>query len=480
MKKSKNIFERIRLYRINKKNKKKENNLNNKNDQNNSLTMIGKQSKIQLLFKFFIGFFVSIFEYLVIKSNKKNNMKNNQKIVKENNKIIDNSNNENQVKNMKVNTAANLSETIIVDKNSDNSIKIDNKIFTKEENIITRQSNQLQTVKNKLVFIEDEIIYADNQEELDHAKTKIIEIKNQLQNQKSNNVVLLNNLDTSQQEINVSKNEEYLQTQSIDEKQNNFSIENVKEDTKENIIDINKNNIEKSKNEIISSNKEIDKLVKRCDEDLELVDEKQNYLEIQEKYNEQISLVKQGSKEFKLSKRDLRQIKNNVSSIVERQKYNLDQINKYMNMPNSTQLYFSKIGNFLKSSMKLSLSIIPFFALPNRILGLTTSAILFNNSLKSYRMKFNMNYINQNLKIMVTNFESCLKVGINNSKETLSEIENIKLYLNNVPSEVKDTLDYRKYLVEVYSTEKIVQNQIQALQKMSKNYEDIKIKIKKR
>ena len=81
---------------------------------------------------------------------------------------------------------------------------------------------------------------------------------------------------------------------------------------------------------------------------------------------------------------------------------------------------------------------------------------------------------------MISGYESCLKSGIRLCEDSLNEIGNIKYYLNNLPGNVKDTYDYRKYLLDVTSTEKRIKTQIQALNKFSKSYRDIKVKVKKR
>lgn len=512
MKQSKSIFERIKLYRINyikNKNKTKDEKIKT---EDNSNTIIKKQSKVKIFFKFLIGFVAGFFEYLVIKSNKKKSTKNTDSSTKiteslSSNKLEDVKANSKELELAKNNTISSVNIekiTNIVDNSNKINLKIeeDNKLLTKKINnykneIVKNQNDKLQQKKKELIFIEEQIIYADNYDELEIAKNKILKTKQELQLKKSNNLIAIKNLEEDKKQVVKNTENEIKQDKSVDAIATQASVDNlnsslIKEEPKvsetlKNTDELKKESqilvietIPETKQDIINNNEEIDKLIERCDEDLVLVEDKKEYIDLQEKYEEQLNSVENNSQDFKLTKKDLKQIKNNVNDILDRQKYNLEQLNRYMNMPNDSQKFIAKVSNFFRSTAKLSFSIVPFFVFPNRLLGLTTSAIMFNNSLKSYRMKPDTNYINQNIKMMVNNNELCLKVGINASKDALNEIDNIKYYLNNLPNEVKDTLDYRKYLVDVYSTEKIIKKQIETLQKMSKNYEDIKVKVKRK
>lgn len=487
MKQSKSIFERIRLYRINynrnKKNKEKD--INKKIDENTN-EIVKKQSKIKLFFKFVIGFMAGFFEYLVMKSNKKNSIKNKNSSIDQTSKSISNdskiNNNLNDIVNLdqkKINNIIDNSNKIDL-KIEESNINITKKIDSYSNNLVKKEKEELQQVKKDLILVEESIIYADNYEELENAKTKILVTKKELQSKKNNNLKVIEHLEKDKKQvINNTEAKEHILEDEIDKNSLENSIflndrENLT--TKSQILT--NETIPNIENDITVNNQEVDKLIERCDEDLILVEEKKGYINLQENYERHLDEVKKDSKEFKLTKKDLKQIKNNANSILERQKYNLQSLNDYMNMPINSQLSLAKLNNFFKSTTKLSFSIIPFFVFPNKLLGLTTSAIMFNNSLKSYRMQPNTNYINQNLKAMISNNELCLKVGLSASKDALGEIDNIKYYLNNVPSEVKDTLEYRKYLVDVTSTEKIVKKQIDFLQKMSKDYQGIKVKIK--
>lgn len=534
MKQSKSIFERIKLYRINhirNKNKIKDDKITKEGTSNKA---IKKQSKIKIFFKFLIGFIAAFFEYLVMKSNKKKSIKNNGSAIntaknQTSNEVKNNNDNQNVLEidknntispfyiekikinvvdnSNKINTEPKKSDEIIIkqidDYNKANSkVEENNKVLTKKidnykNNVVKNQSDELQQKKKELVFIEEQIIYADNYDELEIAKSKILKTKQELQLKKSNNLVAVKNLEEDKKQVVKNTENEIEQDKFVDRVATQASVDNlnsslIKEEPKvsetlKNTDELKKESqtliietIPKTKQDIVNNNEEIDKLIERCDEDLTLVEDKKEYIELQEKYEEQLNSVENNSQDFKLTKKDLKQIKNNVNDILDRQKYNLEQLNRYMNMSNDSQKFMAKISNFFRSTAKLSFSVVPFFVFPNRLLGLTTSAIMFNNSLKSYRMKPDDNYINQNIKMMVTNNELCLKAGINASKDALNEIDNIKFYLNNVPNEVKDTLEYRKYLVNVYSTEKIIKKQIEALQKMSKNYQDIKVKVKRK
>ena len=500
MKQAKSIFERIRLYKINHKRIQKDKENDTKTlSQETPKEVVKKQSKLKIFFKFVIGFIAGFFEYIVMKSNKKNSTKNTQPLTNATNlsnkndlNISDNQEKDNTIETTIVLEQVKIDNDIIDNYNEINQkVEEDNKTLTKKidnykNDLVIVENNELKQLKNQLVLIEDQIIYADDYEELEVAKSKILKTKQELQVKKNSNLTVIKNLeddkkqaikDTALKTKNDILVEEMITQSSVED--SNTSLNN-----REELIIESQTLIEESvpeiEEDITINNQEIDKLIIRCDEDLILVEEKKNYIDLQKNYEKNLNEVEQEKKEFKLTKKDLKQIKNNVNSILDRQKYNLEKLNMYMNMPTDSQIVMAKINNFFRSTAKLSFSIIPFFAFPNKLLGLTTSAIMFNNSLKSYRMRPSMNYINQNIKAMISSNELCLRVGINASKESLNEIDNIKYYLTNLPSAVKDTLEYRKYLVDVYSTEKIVKKQIDVLQKMSKNYEDIKVKVKKR
>lgn len=502
MKQSKSIFERIRLYRINynRIQMDKENDTKT-TSQEIPKEVIRKQSKLKIFLKFVIGFIAGFFEYLVMKSNKKNSTKNTDSLTatidlaNSNDLNVDDSKLEQKKDNIEVSIVL---EQVKIDNKKLENLKMtnqkmeeNNKTLTKKidnykENFVKSENNELKQTKQQLVLIEEQIIYADDYEELETAKSKILKTKQELQVKKNNNIAAIKNLEVDKkqvaQDIEIKVKEDKIVEHIIDEslvKDQDISLDNS-EELKTNSQIISQETVPKIEEDIMVNNQEIDKLIERCDEDLILVEEKKSYIDLQKQYDNRLNEVEQDKKEFKLTKKDLKQIKNNVNSILDRQKYNLQRLNDYMNMPPTSQMFMAKMNNFFRSTAKLSFSIIPMFAFPNKLLGLTTSAIMFNNSLKSYRMRPSMNYINQNIKAMISSNELCLRVGINASKESLNEIDNIRYYLNNVPSEVKDTIEYRKYLVDVYSTEKIIKKQIEVLQKMSKNYEDIKVKVKRK
>lgn len=511
MGKSKNISERIKLYRINLLRNKNKLQKNQKKLEKNSNNIIKKQSKLKNFFKFIIGFIAGFFEYLVIKSNNKKSIKNNISTIKVTNNLTSNElknvqDNSQKLETVKDNNVSldNIEKiTNLVDNSNEikSKIEINNKVLTKKiDNLklekVKTQKEELRQTKNQLIITEEQIIYADSYEELEDAKKKILNTKQELQLKKSNNLASIKNLNEDQNKVvenseSVAKNDIFndKEINSLSLKENKALIkeelnaseiikdtEELKKESQLLIIET----IPKTKQDIINNNEEIDKLIERCDEDLTLVEEKKEYIDLQCEYEQHLNSTLEESSNFKLTKKDLKQIKSNVNDILAQQQSNFNQLNRYIYMPHDSQMFIAKVSNFLKSTAKLSFSFVPFFIFPNKFFGLTTSAIMVNNSLKSYRMRPNMNYINQNIKMMINNNELCLKVGINASKDALDEIDNIKYYLNNLPSEVKDTIEYRKYLVDVYSTEKIVKKQIEALQKMSKNYEDIKVKVKKR
>lgn len=486
MKQSKNIFERIKLYRINYNRNKKINVKNKNNIQESSKFVIKKQSKIKNFFKFLIGFVMGFFEYLVIKSNKKNIKKDNKlkkdELLNESSKQVINvkSNEKNQnnmiKKEIKENIEFKVENINQINNKSENNIDILNKVNLNTNN----QKNNLVQVKNDLIVVEEQIIYSDTYEELEKAKTKIMVTKKELQLQKNNNTDILNELRKDKKNIDISKINLSFSSPSSKELYNGDISGKLEKNCLIKNNEIISEQIPIVKEKIDDNNLEIDELIKRCDEDLIIVEEKKAYIDLQNNYDEYLNNIENDNKEFNFSKKDLKQIKNNVNAILERQKYNFEQLNMYMQRPDNSKKILSKISNFFKNTAKLSFSIVPFFVFPNKLVGLTTSAVLFNNSIKSYRMKPNINYINQNIKFMISNNENCLKVGIQACNDSLNEINNIKYYLNNLSVEVKKSIEYRKYLVDVNATENLVNKQIQCLQKISKNYDNIKVKVKMR
>lgn len=500
---SKNIQEKIKLYNINlirnnnlsiKKNKKI-------NSNSNQDLVFKKQSKIKIFFKFLLGFIGSFFEYLVIESNKKNFIKNTQK---SSNLIFDTNKNNIKMKEKKdlINEKNNVEEKNIeinikndIKKTNENNIDIINKtikIDKKERKLEIPDKNIEISINekkqnNNLKLIEEAIIYSDTKEELNKEESKINALKINLIMQKQNNISMLNNFDD--QKVKYNKQTKF--EQSLEKNQNNdkeYLIEdNIKEiNNKENLkvnefnnSDFFKDNdlMSKERKKIVENNIVVDKLIKRCDEDLVLVSEKKNFLNLQENFeknfNNEITYKK-------INKKDLKRIKDSVFEIVLKQKENLKQFNDFMKKPYDSTMFSLKISNFFKSTTKLAFSFVPFFSFPNKIFGLATSALFFNRSIKSYRIKPNKNDINQNIRSMINNNEMCLNIGISNCNDSLNEIENIKYYLKNLSNETKDSIEYRKYLLSVESTEKLIQKQIEIMKKMSKQYDDIKIKVKRR
>lgn len=501
MKQSKSIFERIKLNRTNYIRNRKQNSEKKKEINENLPKSTKKTSKIKNFFKFIIGFIISFFEYLIINSNKKrfkNDNANRNDSFKEfvNVKISKTSNlsdslikkNEDDIKLTNIKETENKEDLLAksvktktanisseIENISKNNIELEKNInsLTKKITNVNNQKNDLVQTKKDLIIVEEKIIYADNNEELEQAKTKILTTKKELQLRKNNNIDDLNKL-AEDKKNNILKDNVALDSNFIAESSNDKSLEkNLSNNNlfNEKILQIHEKNED--------NNLEIDKLIKKCDESLIIIEEKKQYIELQQNYEQYLNDIDY-NKNFKISKKDLRQIKNNVNSILERQKYNLEQFNKYIQMPSESKIFISKVSNFFKSTAKLSFSIVPFLAFPNKLIGLTTSALLFNNSIKSYRMKPNINYINQHISLMLSNNANCLKVGLRTCEDSLNEIDTIKYYLSSLPSGVKDTLEYRKYLVDVNATETLVKKQIQCLKKLSKNYDNIKVKVKMR
>lgn len=512
---SKNIQEKIKLYNINLIRNKKFSIQKTKkiNFQQNQNVVQKKHSKFKIFFKFLLGFIGSFFEHLVIESNKKNfanTNKNTSNLVLNINKIdIENKDNNNypnkkiiiKEKNIKQDIEKDIKNNVECKKTEENTndyIKkneiINNSVKkdTKGNQFINGDTNTVTIVdekkgKNNLILIEEQIIYADTKEELNDAEVKINTLKNNLIVQKQNNVLALNNLDNEKVKHNEQTQNDQLLFQNHDNQKEYQIDDNIKRlNDKENIaVDKNDNStfieenifISKKTEVFIENNIVIDKLIKRCDEDLVLVSEKKDFLNLQENFEKNFN---NETTKQKINKKDLKRIKDNVLEIVEKQKENLKQFNDFMKEPYDSTMFSLKLSNFFKSTAKLAFSFVPFFSFPNRIFGLATSALFFNRSIKSYRIKPNKNDINQSIRSMINNNEFCLRIGISNCNDSLNEIENIKYYLKNLSSEAKDSIEYRKYLLSVESTERLIQKQIEFMKNLSKKYDDIKIKVKKR
>ena len=104
---------------------------------------------------------------------------------------------------------------------------------------------------------------------------------------------------------------------------------------------------------------------------------------------------------------------------------------------------------------------------------------MFNNSLKNFKHRTHyLKFDYSEIKKMINDGENCLRIGINSCDDSLSEIQNIKYYLSSLPNNVKDSIEYRKYLLDVTETERLVEKQKNSLKNMTKKYSDTKIKIK--
>lgn len=498
---SKNIQEKVKLYRIN---FIKNNNLSiQKNKkmkfQQNQQVVQKKQSKIKIFFKFLLGFIGSFFEYLAIESNKKNSIKLEQKL---SSNVVNKSNSNKQTENLfqkeieknkyiEINVKKNA-EKIMENKNTNiDSFQEPEKTTEKttkktaKKNIVNEKEQ-----KNDLILIEEKVIYADTREDLNSAEAKIVKLKKDLILKKKNNTLIINKLiDEKNKYNNQNKNSKELPLIKSDE--NDYFLKNEKEilEKKEDVNADKNNNIFVEKDKIVNnfidekteifveSNIIVNKLIKRCDDDLTLVSEKREFFSLQEEFEKNLNNNKAN---IKINKKDLRKIKDNVLEIIDKQKSNLEQLNNFMSKSFDEKIVMLKFNNFFKSTAKLAFSFVPFFSFPNRIFGLATSALFFNRSIKSYRIKPNKNDINQSIRSMINNNEFCLRIGISNCNDSLNEIENIKYYLRNLSSEAKDSIEYRKYLLSVESTERLIQKQIEFMKNLSKKYEDIKIKVKKR
>ena len=169
MNNSKSIYEKIKLYRLNLiRNKKVKLEKNVKSNlQMKSVSGIKKQSKLKIFFKFILGFFESILEYVVTKSNEKNFNENKFN----ENKFNENKNNSNikdKIDNLNIYVDVNL-------KKADNKNTINRYVENKKDIIINNNASEIYANKKEnLILIEEKIIYANTKEELKDSKTKII------------------------------------------------------------------------------------------------------------------------------------------------------------------------------------------------------------------------------------------------------------------------------------------------------------------
>lgn len=493
---SKSIYEKIKLYQINLLRNKKISLQKNKNKISNNLlnkNIKKKQSKIAIFFKFLFGFIGSFFEYLVLKSNQKNFAKNSNKN-NLNGKVLEFNKNEFTKKEKETNIEKNIQQinkTIVkkevsveknIQQNNKNDIKEDviTNLDINEKIVKTKKKNNAEIIKRndfineekkQIVLIEEKIIYSNTENELYEASKELLNIKKNLIEKKENNINSQKKIDNGNTSFNNTDNVNN-QKDSNDSKKINNEQEIIKNASNDFSEDVNK-----EKNSILENNVQIDNLIKRCDEDIELISERKVYLNLEEKFEQQIN---DKSTNVKINKKDLKKIKESVLNIVASQKVNLENLNNLMNEPYDDKMFILKLKNFLKSTTKLAFSIVPFFAFPNKVFGLATSALFFNRSIKGYRIKPNRADINNSINSMINNNEICLKIGINNCYDSLNEIENIEYYLNGMPYETKDSVEYRKYLISVESTKKLIQKQIELMKNLSKKYDDIKVKVKKR
>ena len=240
MNRNKNLFEKFKLYRINIKRKKLE-----KSEKNNEIkkvnTQYKKQSKIKIFFKFIIGFFFSFLEYFATKSNKKNY--NNF-----NNKTLNNRNDE-------------------INLNEKNKVDDYNKIKIKQQNTQDKIKDNVDYLKNlklNLAIIEDQIIYANNNDDLKYSKNKIYKLKEEFE--------VKNNDIKSDEKIMNNYERETLKYKKYGLKFKHF-----------------KNEKKLNENKILKNDEE-NKIFKRFDEDVELINLKSNLLYQQDKFEEKISI----------------------------------------------------------------------------------------------------------------------------------------------------------------------------------------------
>lgn len=241
---NKNIFERIRLYKINFKRMKLQKEKNKVKAKKFKVVYLKKQSKIKIFFKFIIGFFLSIFEYLANKSNKKNFSKENNKIEKKSNRL----------KNVKSYDKTN--EVV----NNYNLIKEKEKKINEN---VKDDEKKCKDAKVELSIIEDQLIYANNVDDLNKVMNKIYVLKGSF------------NIE------NIKKSSALIDDYKTDFDKYNSYNKDIKLE--------NNNDLEKKLQLSLKNEMESLKVLKRIDEDVELVNLKKNYLVQEEKLAEQIS-----------------------------------------------------------------------------------------------------------------------------------------------------------------------------------------------
>ena len=234
---NKDIFERIRLYKINYKRIKLEKEKKQVKAKGIVYITHKKQSKIKIFFKLLVGIFASFFSYFANKSNKKN-FSNEVK--------ADNKSNKN-VNNIKV-YGKNKEKLKNYELVKNKQVDITNKINKSQDNV--------KNIKVELSIVEDQIMYANSLDDLEKAKIKIYKLKDNFKNN-INDVKKNNDLINEYSKMN--KNE-------VD-----FDIESKKADN------------QKNEDESL-------KIMKRIDEDFELIELKKKYIIQEEKLEEQLSL----------------------------------------------------------------------------------------------------------------------------------------------------------------------------------------------
>ena len=245
---NKDIFERIRLYKKNFKRIKLQKEQKKVKVKKLKLNTYKKQSKIKIFFRFILGIFTSFFEYFAMKSNKKNLSSNQEKVSK---------NNVNKVSNQSVKNVKKYEKSDEV---------VNYKVIKEKEEKITKKVNEdeerYKNAKVELAVLEDQIIYANNTDDLNKVYNRIYSLKGNfnIDELRKNNLLI----------------EEYKNDYN---KYNQYDKNSSKEEIKpiEDKVNLNKKNED-----------QYVKVLKRIDEDVELIKLKKNYIEQEEKLAEQI------------------------------------------------------------------------------------------------------------------------------------------------------------------------------------------------
>lgn len=354
--------------------------------------------------------------------------------------------------------------------------------------------------------MEEKIYYVDSLEELLEIKKQISEKKQILEKEYSKNQKLI----TKCKSLNTIIDNSILDNKEID-KQNQLN-----------------NNYDNDIKMLEIENTIIEKCNVECEQSLLLIEQKQEHLKIQEQIMEQLDTIekelnvgfyvtgntkngfyvveeekqensvkeKNVNNAFELGLEDKNVDKiivktydfetKNLNGLMERSKEILSNQNKNLEkllsevQNPSQQIRVISLANEIleKSISDLPLELVMSMFLPRKISNFVLGIMMFNNVVSSINNPRRNYYIKDNLLHMLNDNETCLSIGIASSEEILSEIDGIRKYLQDLPIEVKSTMEYKKYKLSVETASSSMKKQMSALKRISKQYDVVKVKIK--